>query len=240
MRHKVWKTAIGLALLCGASLLASCAPAPVKAPAAPDVDWPFYGGDAGGQRFSPAAQITPANVRALKVAWTFATGDVGGGTRDFAFENTPILAAGRLYVCSPFNQVVALDPATGRSLWRFDPKVDRSVEYPNGYTCRGVAYWHDAAAPAGALCAERIYMNAVDRRLFALDAASGRLCPGFGAGGVVDTGAGIALHRNGEMQVTSPPVVVRGVVVVGSSIDDNQQVRQASGAVRAYDAVTGK
>ncbi len=240
MRHKLWLTAIGLASLCGAGLIASCTPAPVKAPAAADVDWPFYGGDAGGQRFSPAAQITPANVRALKVAWTYATGDVHpGGTQDFAFENTPILAAGRLYVCSPFDQVSALDPGSGRELWRFDPKVDRGVEYPNSYICRGVAYWRDPAAPPTAACAERIYMNAVDRRLFALDAATGKLCPGFGAGGVVDTGAGIQLHRSGEMQITSPPVVVRGVVVVGSSVDDNQRVREISGAVRAYDAVTG-
>ncbi len=143
-------------------------------------------------------------------------------------------------MCSPFNQVAALDPATGRQLWRFDPKVDRTVQYPNSYTCRGVAYWADPAAPAGAPCAARIFMNAVDRRLFALDAASGKLCAGFGSGGVVDTGAGIKLYRDGEMQITSPPVVARGVVVVGSSIDDNQRVREVTGAVRAYDAVTGK
>jgi quinoprotein glucose dehydrogenase len=242
MGRKAWQVANGLASFVGAGLLASCGPAPVKAPPpAPDVDWPYYGADAGGQRFSPAAQITPANVTGLKAAWSYSTGDAApGGTRDYAFENTPILAGGRLYVCSPFNEVAALDPATGRQLWRFDPKVDRGVEYPNSYSCRGVAYWADPAAPAGAPCAARIFMNSVDRRLFALDAASGALCPGFGAGGVVDTAAGIQLHRNGEMQITSPPVVARGVVVVGSSIDDNQRVHEVTGAVRAYDAVTGK
>jgi quinoprotein glucose dehydrogenase len=242
MCWKAWQVAVGLASFVGAGLIASCGPAPVKAPTpAPDVDWPYYGADAGGQRFSPAAQITPANVTGLKAAWSYSTGDaVAGGTRDYAFENTPILAGGRLYVCSPFNEVAALDPGTGRQLWRFDPKVDRGVDYPNSYTCRGVAYWADPAAPAGAACAARIFMNSVDRRLFALDAATGALCPGFGAGGVVDTGAGIQLHRNGEMQITSPPVVARGVVVVGSSIDDNQRVREITGAVRAYDAVTGK
>ena len=151
MRHRLWIAAIRLASLAGAGLLASCGPAAVKAPAAaPDVDWPYYGADAGGQRFSPAAQVTPANVRSLKIAWRYATGDVSpGGTQDFAFEDTPILAGGRLYVCSPFDEVAALDPATGRQLWRFDPKVDRSVEYPNSYTCRGVAYWRDPAAPPG-------------------------------------------------------------------------------------------
>ena len=192
MGRRAWQVAIGLASFVGAGLLASCGPAPVKAPPpAPDVDWPYYGADAGGQRFSPAAQITPANVTGLKAAWTYSTGDAAlGGTQDFAFENTPILAGGRLYVCGSFNDVSALDPATGRRIWRFDPKVDRGVEYPNSYNCRGVAYWADPAAPAGAPCAARIFMNSIDRRLFALDAATGQLCPGFGAGGVVDTGAG--------------------------------------------------
>ena len=232
---------MGLASMIGAGLLASCSQPPaVKAPAAPDVGWPYYGGDAGGQRFSPAAQINPGNVRALEVAWTYDTRDTAGSVRDYAFEDTPILAGGRLYVCSPFNQVSALDPGTGRELWRFDPKVDRSVEYPNSYTCRGVAYWRDPVAAPGAACAARIFMNSVDRRLFALDAATGALCKGFGNGGVVDTGAGIRLNRNGEMQITSPPVTVGRVVVVGSSIDDNQRVREVSGAVRAYDAVTGQ
>ena len=226
----------------GAALaLAACGRAPaVKVAPAPDVDWPFYGGDAGGQRFSPAAQITAANVTALQVAWSYSTGDAA--THDLkhaAFENTPILAGGRLYVCSPFNEVAALDPGSGRELWRFDPKVDPHVEYPNEYNCRGVAYWRDPAAPPSAPCAERVYMNTNDRRLFALDAASGKACPGFGVGGVVDVGAGVKLYRNGEMQITSPPVVTGGVVVVGSSLDDNQRVREVSGAVRAYDAVSG-
>lgn len=232
-----------LAGLIGAAELAACSPAPVKPPAAADVGWPFYGGDAGGQRYSPAAQITPANVRALKLAWSYSTGDAVSKDKvnhDTAFEDTPILAGGRLYVCSTFNEVSALDPGTGRQLWRFDPKIDPRVRYPNSDNCRGVAYWRDPAAAADAPCAARIFMNSNDRRLFALDAATGKLCPGFGQGGVVDVAAGVTLHRPGEMQITSPPVVVRGVVVVGSSIDDNQRVKEVSGAVRAYDAVTGQ
>jgi quinoprotein glucose dehydrogenase len=225
-----------------AAALSACAPRHVNAPPAPDVDWPFYGADAGGQRFSPAAQITPANVKALKAAWSFSTGDAsekGRLSRDFAFEDTPILAGGRLYVCASFNEVMALDPGTGRPFWRFDPRVDPTVQYPNSYNCRGVAYWRDPSAAAGAVCAERIFMNTNDRRLFALDAATGKICPRFGPNGWVDVAAGVALARNGEMQITSPPVVSHGVVIVGSSIDDNQRVREVSGAVRAYDAVTG-
>ena len=176
---------LGVAAIVGAAL-AACSPH-VKIPPAPDVDWPNYGNDAGGQRYSTAAQIGPANVRALKIAWTFSTGDATGKgklQRDYAFEDTPILAGGRLYVCASFNEVSALDPATGRPLWRFDPNIDASPHYPNSYDCRGVAYWRDpAATAANAPCAARIFMNSNDRRLFALDAATGKLCPGFGDGG---------------------------------------------------------
>jgi quinoprotein glucose dehydrogenase len=234
----------GLATLIVLSLMAgacSRAPLPHPSPAA-DVDWPFYGGDAGGQRFSTAAQITPANVTDLKIAWTFSTGDAATkaeALRHASFENTPILAGGRLYVCSPFNEVSALDPGTGRQLWRFDPRIDTKVRYPNDFTCRGVAYWRDPTAPPTAPCAERIFLNTNDRRLFALDAASGRTCAMFGVGGAVDVAPGVVLARPGEMQITSPPVVTHGVVIVGSSIDDNQRVKEVSGAVRAFDARTG-
>ena len=228
-----------------ASLLAltACTPAITKAPlAAADVDWPHYGGDAGGQRFSSAAQITPENVRGLKVAWTYSTGEMKrhpDAIQHSAFENTPILAGGRLFVCSQFNAVSAVDPVTGKQLWQYDPKVDPNVEYPNDYTCRGVTWWRDPVAPTKTPCAERVYVPTADRRLIALDAASGALCQGFGTAGVVDVGAGLKLERAGQMQITSPPVIARGVIVVGSSLDDNQRVRELSGAVRAYDVRTG-
>lgn len=221
--------------------LSACGPAPTTPPA-PDAGWAHYGGDAGGQRFSGAAQITPANVRRLKLAWSYSTGDMtthGEAMDRSAFEATPILAGGRLHLCSPFNAASALDPATGRELWRFDPKIDTSLHYPNEFTCRGVAWWRNPAAPAGAPCAERIFMATNDRRLFALDAATGKACAGFGDDGAVDAMPGAELARPGGAQITSAPVVAGGVVIVGSSIDDNQRVRETSGAVHAFDAVTG-
>jgi quinoprotein glucose dehydrogenase len=223
--------------------LAACSPAaPVSPAPAPDVGWGFYGGDAGGARFSPAAQITPANVKQLKVAWTTSTGEATSHTAfigNASLEVTPILAGGRLYMCSAFNAVSAHDPGTGKQLWRFDPKIEPDVNYPNDYVCRGVTYWRDPQAAAGAPCAERIYAPTADRRLLALDAATGRLCPGFGALGVVHVGEGVVLPRPGAMQITSPPVVARDVIVVGSSIDDNQRVDEVRGTVRAYDVRTG-
>ncbi len=215
---------------------------PVAPATAEDASWGYYGGDAGGQRYSPARQITPRNVAALRQVWSFSTGDVmtkGPALHHASFENTPILAGGRLYVCSPFNEVSAIDPGTGRPYWRFDPRIDPRVRYPNDDVCRGVAYWRNPGAPDRAPCAERIFMNTNDRRLFALDAASGRPCAGFGRGGVVDAMPDAQLTRPGGAQITSPPVVAGGVVIIGSSIDDNQRVKETSGAVHAFDVVTG-
>jgi quinoprotein glucose dehydrogenase len=205
--------------------------------------WAYYGGDEGGQRYSAARQITPANVADLKPAWTYQTGDLtnkGAALRRSAFENTPILAGGRLYVCSPFNEVSALDPGTGRPYWRFDPRIDQRIHYPNDFNCRGVAYWRNPAASARTPCAERVFVNTNDRRLIALDAATGRTCAGFGKGGITDAMPGAQLERPGGAQITSPPVVADGVVIVGSSVDDNQRVKETSGAVHAFDAVTGQ
>jgi quinoprotein glucose dehydrogenase len=222
--------------------LTGCSPAPGPVRAAPDADWAFYGGDPGGQKYSPAAQITPQNVEALKVAWTFSSGELArapDALKQANFEATPLEVGGRVYTCTALDEVFALDPATGKPIWRFDPKVDTHVRYPNAFTCRGVTYWRDDQAPAGTPCAERIYVATVDRRVIALDADKGSLCPGFGKDGVVDIGEGVALSRPGEMEMTSPAVISHGVLVVGSSIDDNLRVQEVSGAVRAYDARTG-
>jgi len=222
--------------------------------------WQFYGGDQGGQRYSAAKQITPANVRDLSVAWTYSTGALtrhADAMERASFENTPILAEGRLYVCSQFNEVAALDPGTGKQLWWFDPKLDTRIRYPNDYVCRGVAFWRNPAVPAKSACAARIYVNTADRRLIALDAATGKPCAGFGKSGSLEIASGsvqtstpyhgasqtVEITKNGRMfgriHTTSAPVVTHGVVIVGSAIDDNQKVDELRGTVYAYDAVTG-
>ena len=206
---------------------------------AADPGWPEYGGDAGGQRFSAARQITRANVGNLAVAWTYSTGDMtthGDVMKRASFENTPVLAEGRLYVCSPFNEVSALDPGTGRRLWRFNPKLDTRIRYPNDYICRGVAFARHAMSGA---CAARIYLNTADRRLIALDAANGKPCADFGKRGTVVLVPDGVQKRHGEIHTTSAPVVTHGLVIVGSSIDDNQKVDELRGTVHAFDAITG-
>ncbi|MGD0143737.1 MAG: pyrroloquinoline quinone-dependent dehydrogenase [Rhizomicrobium sp.] len=207
-----------------------------------DVGWPAYGGDQGGQRFSAAAQITPANVGALTQSWTYSTGDMatkGAAMQRASFENTPILDEGRLFLCSPFDEVSALDPGTGRQLWRFDPKIDPGERYPNAFVCRGVTFWRDAKAPPNGFCAARIFVATNDRRLIALDAKTGNKCTGFGDKGTIAIPPSPKMYRSGEVQITSAPVVTHGLIIVGSSIDDNQRVDAPHGTVHAYDAVTG-
>ncbi|HEY6578406.1 MAG TPA: pyrroloquinoline quinone-dependent dehydrogenase [Rhizomicrobium sp.] len=204
--------------------------------------WPYYGGDEGGQRYSGATQVTPANVASLKQAWTYSTGDLaskGNAMRRASFEATPVLDDGRLYLCSPFDEVSALDPGTGRQIWRFDPKIDPRVRYPNSFVCRGVAWWLDAKAHER-VCASRIFLATNDRRLIALDAESGKPCAGFGKGGTVGIEPEPAMIYPGEVQITSAPVVTHGLVIVGSSIGDNERVKAPRGTVHAYDAESGK
>ena len=135
--------------------------------------WASYGGDAGGNRHSPLAQINRQNVAHLKIAWTYRTGELGEGfarAGKLAFEATPILARDSLYLSTPTNIVIALDPATGRQRWRYDPRIDRARRYSEA-TSRGVSSWVDAAADPAAPCAHRIVLGTLDARLIALDGA---------------------------------------------------------------------
>jgi len=206
-------------------------------------DWTYYGGDPGGSRYSPLTQINKSNVAGLKAAWEYHTGDVSDGSdnrRKSEFETTPIVADGTMYLSTPFNRVVALDPETGREKWSFDPKIDLHAGYSEGLVNRGVTLWIDAARGEGDACHRRIFLATIDARLFALDAASGRACADFGAAGQIDLTRGIAnITRRGEYEETSAPAIAGDLVIVGSSIADNDRVDSPSGVVRAFDARTG-
>lgn len=237
-------------------LLAACAGASRTGPAtvvvnpttlasAGEFDWPVYGRDAGGTRYSPVAHITRENVATLRPAWSYATGELRperATRRPPAFEATPLVVDGTMFLSTPLGRVVALDPATGRERWVFDPRppVDRD-EWWNDFANRGVSTWVDPTAAAGTPCRRSIYVGTVDARLIALDAETGRPCGGFGADGVVDLRRGlrIAPREPGAYTLTSPPAIVNGVVVTGSAIGDNTNLANASGEVRAYDARTG-
>jgi len=209
---------------------------------APALGWEHWGGDAGGTRFSALAQITPANVERLVRAWEYRTGDLEARTPALMartkFEATPLLVEDSLIFCSPFNEVIALDPATGAQKWRYDPKIGTAQRPGNRYTCRGVAYWVDDKVAETVACHARIFMGTNDVRVIALDARTGIPCADFGQSGEVKLEVG-QLEWPGEFQITSAPVVSRGVVIVGSSISDNRRVEAPLGTVRAFDARTG-
>jgi quinoprotein glucose dehydrogenase len=222
------------ALACGAATGASA-----QSPEASD--WGYYGGDMFGQRFSTLDQINRANVKALRVAWTFRTGELGAGyaqARRLTFEATPILAFGRLYLETGTNIVIALDPESGREQWRFDPRVDRTRRYAEN-TARGVSVWASADPRWTGPCARRIFTGTIDARLLAIDADTGKPCADFGNGGQVDLTRGIRIRDRPAYLVTSPPAIYASVVVVGSSIGDNRAADVERGVIRGFDAVTG-
>ena len=179
--HKPPPTAWLLALL----------PAVCSVPAAgAEPGWLYYGGDQGGRHYSEAAQIDRSNVQDLEVAWTFRSGDMatyGEEMKKTSTQSTPILlpaAAGEsLVYCTPFNRVIALDPASGAQRWSFDPQIDHGGDRP--FRCRGVSYALEPRTPVGRACRHRLYLSTHDRQLWAIDATDGRPCAGFGEGGRV-------------------------------------------------------
>ncbi len=210
-------------------------------------DWPAYGRSWWGDRYSPLADITPANVPKLKVAWTFHTGDIKkkDDPVETTYELTPIKVDGKLFVCTPHDIAIALDPDTGRELWRFDPRIHEARNLQH-LTCRGVSY-HEAAPgaaadAAGGACSKRIFLPTADARLFALDAESGKPCNDFGDGGAVNLWQGMPdpSRQFGEYYSTSPPVVTRDLVIVAGEVTDNYSTNEPSGVVRAFDVRSGK
>ncbi|PIM52446.1 membrane-bound PQQ-dependent dehydrogenase, glucose/quinate/shikimate family [Roseateles chitinivorans] len=216
------------------------------AAAVPDGEWHAYGRTGFGQRWSPLAQITPANVGDLKLAWEFRTGDVRGrpgDPKETTFEVTPLKVGERLFLCTPHQTVLALDATTGRELWRFDPQVRGELALQH-LTCRGLSYQPppDPMAAAGAqppACAAKLFMPTADARLIALDPASGKPCPAFGRQGAVDLWAGMPNAKPGAYYSTSPVVVTRRLVIVGGTVLDNASTKEQSGVIRAYDIETG-
>jgi quinoprotein glucose dehydrogenase len=224
--------------------------------------WGHYGGDAGGRKYAPLDQITPANVGQLQVAWQYRTGENARypkvQTQYAKVEVNPILlpdtAGGHLMVCSPFGRVIALDPETGAERWVYDsrsriggyasPADPEGLNTPGFPNCRGVAHWHDREAPAGSACADRVLLATHDLRLIALDAPTGKPCAGFGAAGIVAVEPEVLAAQPpaaiGEVKFSGPPTVVNDTVVVGTSVRDFHRANAPNGAVRAFDARTGQ
>ena len=221
-------------------------------------DWPAYGGTYGAQRYSPLTQINRDNVGDLERVWEFNTGDI---PEKFGAETTPLKVGDTLYLCSAMNRLIALDAASGLEKWSYDPGVtEDSVPYTAA--CRGVVYYAEpeatpasatapTAAPVAAAtvasteaaarpCAARIIEGTLDGRLIAVDARTGVPCADFGMGGQVDIKQGMGEVIPGMVSITSPPVVVQGVIVTGHQVLDGQYRAAPSGVIQGFDVITGE
>ncbi len=203
--------------------------------------WDHYGGSQAGLQYSSLDQINRANVTELEEVWRFRTGELGEEGESFTFEANPVLVDGRLYLSTGTAVIIALDPATGAEIWRHDPEVDRS-RAGTLYINRGVTSWIDVDADTDAPCRHRIITGTTDGRIIEVDGATGEPCQDFGEAGHVWMDRDVEMPPRDYMvySITSPPVVVGDVMVVGSAIADNTRVDEARGIVRGLDVRTGE
>jgi quinoprotein glucose dehydrogenase len=207
--------------------------------------WPHYAADQAATHYSPLDQITPANVGTLQIAWEWKPNESilpQFGTRPGAFQNTPLVIDNVMYLSTPYNQVAALDAATGKELWRYDPKAYEDGQPPNGqgFAHRGVAAWKDPSTSLGA-GGLRIILNS-RYKLIQLDAKTGAPVASFGNNGVVDLGEGLVWEINKKHYTnTSPPIVFKDLIIVGNGVGDRLTYKNdPPGDVRAFHARTGK
>jgi quinoprotein glucose dehydrogenase len=215
-------------------------------------DWPAYGRTQAGERYSPLSQINDQNVKDLKVAWTFRTGDLktANDSGETTNQVTPIKIGNSMYMCTTHQWLIALDPATGKEKWRFDPKLkaDKSFQH---LTCRGVSYYdaQNTAEFATSLalksststqCPRKVILPVNDGRLVAINADNGQPCTDFGHNGEVDLQKDMPFPYPGGYNPTSPPVVTGTTIVIAGSVTDNYSSKEPSGVIRGYDVNTGK
>jgi len=222
-------------------------------PAHAQKDWAHYGNTVGGSRFAALDQINRGNVDQLKVAWSYHTGDVaisdGNGAED---QLTPLQIGDKVFICTPHNNLIALDADTGKELWKNAINAQSKV----WQRCRGLAYFDAtqaivqptrpdsspviaASVPAGANCQRRLLTNTIDARLIAVDADTGEFCQGFGNNGQVDLKAGLGDVPDSYYQLSSAPLMAGTTVVVGGRIADNVQTDMPGGVIRGFDVITG-
>ncbi|HYO83456.1 MAG TPA: PQQ-binding-like beta-propeller repeat protein [Bryobacteraceae bacterium] len=198
-------------------------------------EWRHYGADPGGSKYSPLSEINRSNVKRLNPVWVFDSGDWSDGrnaSARSAFETTPIVVDGVMYVATSFHRLFALDADTGKILWEFDPKFDRWTRVTLHFS-RGVTYW--AHGPK-----KRVFLGDQQGRLFSVNADTGKADPAFGNNGVLDLRQGVAdRFPRTPYNITSPVSVCRDVVVTGAAIGDGEPQGPA-GDIRGWDAHTGK
>ncbi len=200
--------------------MTSCLPSPSSSDL---VDWPTYRGDEGRNCYSPLDQINTENVDQLEMTWTFHTGDAKSDNAN-SMQCNPLYTNGLLYIVSPRLKVFALDPATGKQEWVFDPQQGAGVS-------RGLSFWKDGNDA-------RIFFTA-KHFLYALDASTGTSIESFGEDGRVNLLAGLGRNEQEiSLSVTSPGAIFEDLIILGSSLPDHYG--SAPGHIRAYDVQTGE
>ncbi|HCU4376601.1 TPA: quinoprotein glucose dehydrogenase [Escherichia coli] len=226
------------------TLSADTTPAEAISPVA-DQDWPAYGRNQEGQRFSPLKQINADNVHKPKEAWVFRTGDVKqpNDPGEITNEVTPIKVGDTLYLCTAHQRLFALDAASGKEKWHYDPELKTNESFQH-VTCRGVSY-HEAKAETAspevmADCPRRIILPVNDGRLIAINAENGKLCETFANKGVLNLQSNMPDTKPGLYEPTSPPIITDKTIVMAGSVTDNFSTRETSGVIRGFDVNTGE
>jgi quinoprotein glucose dehydrogenase len=202
------------------------------------VEWLYYGGDQGGTKYSPLTDIGPDNLQRLQVAWQWKHWETPLKEHDTVpgfNESTPLMIDGVLYVTTPYNSIAAVDAETGKERWRFDGGAYElgQVLSGSGWKLRGTAFWRDGGRM-------RLFLNS-RHRLFSLDPQTGKPDPSFGNGGVVSLTDGLPrISDITHATQSSPPIVYRDLIIVGSQVPDRVQLPDPMGYVQAFNARTGK
>lgn len=205
--------------------------------------WDSFHGQLNAQKYSPLTQITADNVGKLTKVWEFHTGDVSDGKGDTpatVWSATPIFANDTLYIGTPFDRLIALDPGTGKEKWHYDTKSSRKALTQPVLKNRGVSYWQAKNPVTGEVCQKMVYMGTVDGKLFALDADSGKPCSGFANNGVLDLNQWNTVNAKYPLSVLQPPTVVGNHLLVGWAGKDWAYAEAPPGTVFSVNAQTGK
>ncbi len=225
----------------GKKVASASQPATPLVPGTPT--WDSFHGQLNAQKYSPLTQITADNVGKLTKVWEFHTGDVSDGKGDTpatVWSATPIFANDTLYIGTPFDRLIALDPGTGKEKWHYDTKSSRKALTQPVLKNRGVSYWQARNPVSGEACQKMVYMGTVDGKLFALDADSGKPCSGFANNGVLDLNQWNTVNAKYPLSVLQPPTVVGNHLLVGWAGKDWAYAEAPPGTVFSVNAQTGK
>nr|WP_199801860.1 pyrroloquinoline quinone-dependent dehydrogenase [Enterobacter hormaechei] len=225
----------------GKKVASASQPATPLVPGSPT--WDSFHGQLNAQKYSPLTQITADNVGKLTKVWEFHTGDVSDGKGDTpatVWSATPIFANDTLYIGTPFDRLIALDPGTGKEKWHYDTKSSRKALTQPVLKNRGVSYWQAKNPVSGEACQKMVYMGTVDGKLFALDADSGKPCSGFANNGVLDLNQWNTVNAKYPLSVLQPPTVVGNHLLVGWAGKDWAYAEAPPGTVFSVNAQTGK